>query len=336
MTDEIDVDELYEQAMQLLDQGDPEAALEIGEQLEAVRWTGGFEVQALALADLDRKDDAIAVLEQGLEKTGGVPWQNWSLLGNYRSDQGDYDGALAAYDSATTVEGADGATLALNRAVVLSRTERVDEALTELRGHAADAEGRGSSERIYWHFKAILVETLDQAGLGEELDALVAACGAAFAAEDENVDQSKALFAADYACALWQRGDGAGAAHWLAAALARDRECDRARWLTRERLRAIHADGGRYYRLMVEGDWPDPANPGDPQTAFFTTYFVVADDEAQALGFIQEFEPEEIRVSLKIEEAEVLEEYIDEPKGVVEVSGGYAFFDPNAPEEDED
>jgi hypothetical protein len=59
--------------------------------------------------------------------------------------------------------------------------------------------------------------------------------------------------------------------------------------------------------------------------AYFVTYDVVADTKDEALNFIREFEDEEFRMNLTVEESEIIEPRPDSPKGVY-WHGGRAFY----------
>jgi hypothetical protein len=61
-------------------------ALEIGKKLKSMKYSGGFEIMAMAYADDDQKDKAIECLEEGVKTCPDV-WILWQMLGNYRSDQ---------------------------------------------------------------------------------------------------------------------------------------------------------------------------------------------------------------------------------------------------------
>jgi Flp pilus assembly protein TadD len=73
-----------------------DAALEIATELEAHRYSGSFEIAALAHAGKGDLEAAVAVLRRGVATVPDA-WPNWQLLGNYVSDLGRYDEAEAAY-----------------------------------------------------------------------------------------------------------------------------------------------------------------------------------------------------------------------------------------------
>lgn len=88
---------MYDEAMELLSVGEAKKALKIGQKLEKVRYSGGFEVQALAYNALDMKKEAIKVLNEGTDIVPDL-WLLWQLLGNYYSDEGKFKDSFASYE----------------------------------------------------------------------------------------------------------------------------------------------------------------------------------------------------------------------------------------------
>jgi tetratricopeptide (TPR) repeat protein len=157
----------------LLDRNNPQEALKIGLQLERERYSGGFELQALALAALRRHREAIAVLERGVETVPDI-WLLWQLLGNYRSDAGDYDGAIAAYEQIDP-EDCDVASLAYNHANALARAERWADAEARLAA-AIGGEALAEAEpRLALYIVNLQEDLLRRKGDDEGADAFVEA-----------------------------------------------------------------------------------------------------------------------------------------------------------------
>ncbi|MFW2349176.1 hypothetical protein [Qipengyuania sp.] len=118
---------LVDRGLGYVREGQTAKALTIARYLHDLRHSGGFEVEAQALARDGAKDQAIAVLESGLE-VAPTSWLNANLLGNYLSDQARYDEAFDAYDRAVAIPGANRALIESNRALALQRSGRPDEA----------------------------------------------------------------------------------------------------------------------------------------------------------------------------------------------------------------
>lgn len=165
-----DAQELMDRAVELLRRNNPQEALKIGKRLQAMRYSGGFEIQALALCDLRRRRDAIAILEEGVETVSHI-WLLWQLLGNYRSDEGDYEGAFAAYDKALACE-CDRPQVQYNYANALTRAGRWAEALERLES-LSDADLEEADPQLAGYIVDRHEDSLRALGREEEADALV-------------------------------------------------------------------------------------------------------------------------------------------------------------------
>jgi Flp pilus assembly protein TadD len=95
--DQKSADDLMHLAFRALDSGKPKAALKVAKKLERMRYSGSFEIQALAYADLGDPSKAISVLREGTTKCPNV-WLLWQLLGNNLSDAGRFEEAFEAYE----------------------------------------------------------------------------------------------------------------------------------------------------------------------------------------------------------------------------------------------
>lgn len=327
----VDPSKLYDEGWALLDGGELDKALEIGERLERLRWTGAFELQAAVHEQKGDLDTAIAILQRGIEKAGG-PYLLFSRLGNYLSDAARYDEALAAYDRGLACEPTDESLFALNRSLVYSRMDRDEDALVELRRVEAAIEARGSEQEMYWHFKAALAGVLcDLDRHAEVSDCATPLAPAVFDSDD--FEEAKARLAACHAEALAAHNEVAASRRWLDRALELDRECERALWLYREQLSKTLPPGGYHYELMVEGQCRDPdLDESDEPVGFLTTFAVVASDEQQALELVRPFVMEEARDSIVIAEVEQMEA-TTAPKGVYECRT-YNLFPLDAEEDD--
>ena len=320
-----------EKSLKLMDRGfdhletyEYKKAVKIGKKLIELRHTSGFEIQALAYAGLGKKKKAIRILEEGVQKGPGV-WLLWQLLGNYYSDVENYAEALAAYDQALQCSNPDAKSLKFNRALVLNRQGKDEEALLQLQ------KNRGSDAI---NFRMRSMEALLLQALGETTRALRIA---------KNVRRKLNEIEQGY---IWENDDDfalvysqLGEVFWKSEnkkelAL----ECARqALELKRNELSALtllrnitnaYSPKAKYFRLMIEGNWPEPLETEKGKllpAGFLTTYDVVADDREEAFAILLEFEPEEVRTSLKINETEVLEERPQDPKGVYRRTG-YGFF----------
>jgi Flp pilus assembly protein TadD len=92
---------LSEQGYRHLRSGAWFEAVKVGHALRLLRHPAGFELSALGLAGMGELAEAIEALEEGVQVTPGA-WELWDLLGVYRAERGDLDGALFAFEEALT------------------------------------------------------------------------------------------------------------------------------------------------------------------------------------------------------------------------------------------
>lgn len=113
-------EKLLERGRGLLRDGEIDEALRMAERLHEMRYSGGFELSALAYAAQGRTEEAVRVLEEGVERAPQA-WLNWQLLGNYRSDLGRFADAEAAYERALTCPDVQPSSVRLNQAILAHR-----------------------------------------------------------------------------------------------------------------------------------------------------------------------------------------------------------------------
>jgi tetratricopeptide (TPR) repeat protein len=308
----VDVRKLVTEAEEALLEGDYDRAQRAAERVIEQRYSYGFELLARVHAERENVPRAIAVLQEGVAKAPQA-WTLWLYLGVLRSDHGDYDAALAAFDAGLAIEGADADELHINAAIAHDRAGRPDDALMrlhEVRGTSDDAAV--SAARV----RAEILNTL------ERPEAAAAAAKAGIARiNDEMADVDVAPLHSALAKAEFAQGNRDAALHHAWEALTLDSTDEYALWLVRE-IEAQYSPSAKYYRVMMHGR--DPQTEAD---GFWRKFDVVADDEAEALRFIERLEPEHIRETLRLDEAEVVEDASpDQPKGVYWCTS-YAFYE---------
>lgn len=312
----MNVQEWIEEGQEALDERDFARAQQIAQKIIDARHSYGFELLARVFQQQDNLPRAIAVLQEGVAKAPRA-WPLWMLLGEFRSDHGDYDQALLAYDTALSVEGVDTDEVHLNAAIVHDRAGRPEDALMRLH------EVRGTNPELAIQAARVRAEILLET---ERPDAAAAAARAGLALMDEETFAADAspLYAA-LGKALWLKGDRDAALHYAWESIGLHVE-ETALWLVRE-IEADYSDDARYYRLLVHGRWHIQAVDSDDHVdGFWRKYDVVADDEEEAMRFIARLEPEEVRDTLRAEEVEIVsDDASDQPKGVYWCTG-YAFY----------
>ncbi|MBW3622482.1 MAG: tetratricopeptide repeat protein [Armatimonadetes bacterium] len=306
---------LMKMGFRAVEEHDYKRAKRIGKRLRDLRHTSSFEILALAYAEEGRLKKAVEALEEGVSYAPSV-WRLWQLLGNYYSDQGRYDDAFNAYRSALACPQTYPASINLNIAILLSRQKRYVESL--------DVLEQVTDEDLYLPVMAVRTESLNALERYEETLAL-ASDFLDTEAETEQERHFLARLLTALALAYWKgRNDKEGALLCLKAALEWDKNCQKAFWLLRQ-LDGEISPSAKYYRVLVEGVWPEPFEGETVAPGFFTSYDVVADSREEALAYIRRIEPDEVGESLRIEEAKALEKRPDEPKGVY-AAGPYSLF----------
>lgn len=319
MIDRQTVDGLLEQAYNLIQQGDAEQAIIVGNQLLENRHARGFEIIALAYEQQGRSSEAIAVLREGVSKVPGA-WPLWELLGNLYSDAEEFQESHNAYQKAMGCSNVDGDSVNYNYAILLKRMGKHDEA-SALCDRIAGADLKNKVRVLKLSVLNAQKKYPDVIRLGtlliDELNSI------ADLPEEDMQDLARAY--AEVGRAHWE-GQYNREAAWENAwkALEWDRSENSALWLVREIINRKSATS-KWLKLVVEGKWHFPIDPEKAPPGFITTYEVVADSPEDALAFAQDLEPLEVRASMKLDTFEDLGSYPDNQQGVYWRSA-YGFY----------
>jgi tetratricopeptide (TPR) repeat protein len=305
-------DRLMSEAFEALEMGEPKSALKIAKELKRMRYSGCFEIQALAYADLGKRTKAIKVLRDGTERCPDV-WLLWQLLGNNLSDEDRFEEAFEAYEKGLNADQADLASLSANYAIALIRSGEMVRARERIRPFL-EAPGFHEIEgSLRARILAVELEALRKSG---DCDAAVACFeGIGNACFGDHAGAELSMCWSEYAHSLLELGRRDEAEKAAIRAAWFDSWNETALWLLREVRRKPTDTETNQYRLVVEGDWcesTDHAN--DKLKGFFASYSVCADNEEEALSFVAELQPDQVR-NLRISKAD-LETKTTEPKGV--------------------
>jgi tetratricopeptide (TPR) repeat protein len=310
------VAKLWEEGRVHLQQQEFEKALEIARRLESERFSGAFDLAAQALAGLDRLSEAIATLERGVRVAPGA-WLNWQLLGNYRSDAGDLEGAATAYRRALECEDVWIDSIRFNQAVVAERSGNVPDAL-ELVEDVGDA-------------RLVLQKSDLKARLLLELDDASAAIDECLSATspDEPTPAQRACSArlcVTHGKALLRLGnDRDGVLRRIAEALGTYPDSDELLVFLRE-LRAENCSQiSRVWSVVVNYALGAAERAEVGALGFYRSGQIAADSSAEAVSLLREIEGTAV-LALN-EEPEI--ERVDEPtgplKGVLSASARYYY-----------
>lgn len=311
---------LIDNAFAALKANDSQRAIKIGKQLKKIRHSSAFEILALAYEAVDRLEDAVLVLEEGIQVAPSV-WLLWQLLGNFYSDQQRYQESLACYQRALECPCVDSSYIHLNLALVFSRTKQWEVALNQLPNVTSDA--------LQFPAKVLRMKLLNVLGRFEETQALKADAEALSVSYPEKERPEVARMYAYLGEAVWEsRRDSAAALDYAWKSIAGNRNDPTALWLIRAVLNDV-SPNAHYMNVIVEGEWSVPFEGQTKPHGFFVVYVVVADTPEEALNLIKPFEPSEVRASLAVDEYKTLEPSPTELKGVYS-SSSYIFSPPES------
>lgn len=292
-----------------------EKAMRIAAQLEELRFSSSFEIAAQAYAGLGDLEKAISVLERGVKLAPDV-WGNWQLLGNYLSDLERFESAASAYRNALKCPNARVGSIQLNQAILANRQNKYDEALQildkidekDLLLHISETrvsslKGLNKIEEAISLANRILSELSDKDNYAEMQDRVAAALGRLrlMSGEDKEVVREWAIHSAK-----------SHTQFRMLLALIRD-------------IDAKYSETANYYRLLIHGIIPITSPRYREARGFYTTYDVVADNAAEGLKFIRDFEDDDVKGNLFIDNEDMMEQRSKDPKGVYWRTG-YSFY----------
>ena len=307
------VETLAERGFELLDEGANEKALNIARQLQQLRWSGGFEIEARALAGLERFEEAISCLERGVEVAPSA-WPNWLLLGSYLSDRGDFSLAERAYEQALACEDCDRDSITLNCAILANRRNEPKRALqlasdledSTLGSHAASLRMRAlellgrAPEAIEVGLREIATGRAARSG---KMDELVSQIAHLRILNGDDPEETRSFLRRYWSVEV-------DSPHLLAAF----RELD-----------GIRAEVGcGYFRLLVQADLLAGHPEASGARGYFATFHVVAPDAKQGLGFLVRLLGE--AAELRVAESKRLELRSEGLQGVYWCKPGRTYF----------
>lgn len=299
-------EKLADQGFQFLSDERYEEAIEISKQLEELRYTAAFDIGAQAYCGLGDMDKAIETLKRGIEIQPQC-WPNLQLLGNYLSDIGEYEEAESKYEQALRCEDAWEDSLYLNQAILANRREKYDKALSVLE--------LINDDEFRLHITEITLTAYKGKGLINEAIELAENTIASWNGDETNGDIVGRIAASLGRMWISQGKAKSEVREWAFNSLEYDETNSMLLALIRD-IDDKYSDSAKYFRLFVHCMIPFTHPSYGEAIGYFVTYHVVADTKDEALLFASEFEDEDFRMNLTIEESEILEPRPDSPKGV--------------------
>lgn len=311
--------ELMEKAYEHLSEGDAPRAKKIGKKLLKMKYSGGYEVMARALEIEGNKEEARALLEEGVKNVPHV-WLLWQQLGNLYSDEGDFAAAESAYDRALACPQVDASQINFNKAIALNRQKRFADAMEALE--------KVESDDLHWPSLALRVAILNGIGQAHKAADLAKHLVEQILASEELFNRYTIELAGlltELGNALLEsRGDPHAARACYLQALRYVKHFQYALVMLRQ-LYEEQSPDARHFRVIARGRWPQPLEEGEAPPEFLSTFEAVADTVEEALSQFSELEPHEVQPTLKIEEFEDCGPSPDDLKGVYWRTG-YMFF----------
>lgn len=312
MTSLPDFQKMMDEGFELLEQCDYDGAIKLGKKLQRLRHSSNFEILALAYCAKGKLKKAIKILEEGVSKAPCV-WRLWQLLGNYLSDEERFVEAHQAYRRALKCPTTNPSSIELYRAIVLARQKKLSKALQCLK-RVNDAETVPRAKILKVDILTDLGRLKEAVHLGRKAVKLKKSLSS-----EERARAFAKLGIAELKSGMAKQ---ALARAWRAVAI--NKTEPEALWLIRE-IEANRSEKSKYYRMIIEGTWFGRIEGSRNRPGFFINYDVVAETEKEGLEYVKRFVPAEVRKTLQVSEARVLQKRPHDPKGVYRASG-YAFF----------
>lgn len=317
------VDKLMKEGFEALDIFDTKKAIKIGKKLKSLRHTSAFEILALAYADEEKLKKAIKTLEKGVKIAPEI-WRLWQLLGNYRSDNKEYEKAQICYNKALECSVNDPASIRYNSSISYSRQEKYLEAekqikLIDIKGLINEREEHGLALSIYSQHISILNK------LKKYKKAIKIASGVVKKKWNDLYTAELAAVYTAHADTLRLSDNKEEALTILWKSIELNHQNPDTLYLIRQ-IENKSSKSAKYYRILIEGIWLKELQDDDEKQGFFINYYVVGENLEQALTFIKRVEPKDHYSSISINEHEIIQEDCKELLGVYDIDGAYCSF----------
>jgi tetratricopeptide (TPR) repeat protein len=295
----MNVEELYQQALECVEQGRLGEARELGHQLLKLRFSGAFEILAKSFHGEGNLPTAIQVLESGVREA--PIWPLWLQLGNYRSEIGDLQGALDAYREARDCTGSEVDQILYNEAMMRLRFGNKEKALELFRRVYQDTRDKRLRVVALTQRLTLLVE-MDR--VTEALFEL----GEAYLHDSDNAELLSKL-----AFLLLEKGDHPAALNLALQALGLRRSGPVARVV--RMIQGEECEKASLFQVSFRGRFPEENLDFRKES----NVFAESDEEAERLA--REFEPPDVRDELTTESISVVSNETSNRKGVDWSSG---------------
>jgi tetratricopeptide (TPR) repeat protein len=322
MSKENKAQKLMDAGFEAIENFDHKKALKIGSKLKNMRHSSAFEILALAYYEKDEISKAVDILTEGVGVAPDV-WRLWQLLGNYQSELDLFERAHKSYQKARECPHSDINSISYNSSLAYLKEGKYAEAKNEYKFIDFNKLKDEENFELLILASSLLVDIKNKLGEFEEA-ATVFNSLYRQKIDFESFNEATSQLISSHAETLWKTGYSEKALKCLWEAVALDKKKEKASWLIRE-IEGKYSTESKYFRVLIEGKWPQPFEGESKRPGFYTSYDVVADSIEDAITYIKRFEPKETEDTIKVEEFKILESSPDNPQGIYD-AGGYAFF----------
>jgi len=299
---------LIDKAYDLIEECEFDEAAKLAKSIITNGDVEGYFILADIKDEEDNLEKCIEILQKGISEFDNH-WKLWMRLGNYQSNNKQYDEAKYSFERAQYSTDSDVSLVKLNKAVLASKLSNFESALNLLEEAWEDY-----SMKCY----CLKLDILDDQEKYNEILSSVNEQQFEDEYNNEAETLSKILFF--LAKASYKLNNRIDAISYLNTSLEQDRNNEKSLWLRRE-IYGHRNSNNKYFRVLINGDYEDDETKG-AEMGFFSSYDVVADSINSALREIVDFEPLELnKETFKVEEYEILNESNSDPSGIYLTSG---------------
>jgi len=312
--DEYDLEisrEMAELCCSSMEESNYEEILRFAQKIKKVGLPNGYEAAGMAYAEVGELDEAIRTLEEGVSRFPGY-WQNWELLGNYRSDAGRFEEAEESFHKALQCEDVWVDSVYYNHAVSLARRGEFELSMDMI-------------ERVVdpvFDINAALLRIGLLLDMGFKDEAL--ALSDDWLSRDWNQfgDGGRlARFQASRAWLLHRTGTPVNEVRQYLVEAIREAPANEALFAMVRMLENLRSEYAFAYRLEIIVEAPESCEECD-WVNYYVAYDIAMENEEQALAWIREFEDcEDPEIEVRIERSTMIEVLRDAYLGVYWRSG---------------
>ncbi len=313
----MDIESVIQEINELIEVFDYKNAKKLSKELVRKKIIDGYYLLATIYDEQDKTDKCMKTLTAGLKRYSN-DWILWMRLGNYQSDNEEYDNALDSFKKSLKQNNADKDYININIAILFNRWGKLENA-TEIIDKVSN--DRYSIKKLRVKLSILITNedyqaVLDSLENDKEIISNIS--------DSDYQDLSLILYF--YALAFWKTDNISKAKELIKQSLIYDRFNPQTYWLIRE-IDNEYSNDNKYFRILLTGDWLGESED-DKKFGFYSSYEIVAESHEKAIELIKEYESAPIlKDSIRIDEIkEVNINPQEHPSGIYNVHG-FSIFD---------